>query len=274
MIRLASWTAAIAVSMVGASVAKAEPRSEQGVRFATLDRVDGTSHVTGSFSYSTYEGDDPDFNAGIHLFGQFMLPSGMGGYVALQTGFVADEGESETAFGNIEIGGAYAAVAGEDLSVIARGGLMLPTAGDSLDDFFVNAFTSFGRITDLAASASDITWLRLSGSPMFRSGQVFVRGDLGLDVPLSSPDGADPDPLLRLNGAVGFDGGGFILAGELVNIFSTGDGFDDGFHTLAFSGRATSGSVEPFGALIVPVGDNSDIVNIVFMVGLSASIAD
>src|SRR5690606_936850 len=136
--------------------------------------------------------------------------------------------------------------------LVLRGGLALGTADDDIGGIVTNFANSFNRLTDYIAIFPETTSLRLAASPVYQSGQVFLRADGGFDIPISSPDDSDIDPLIRLNLAAGVHLGQAALMAEFANLGTTGDvsdGEDRFIHTLALSGRLFLGSVQAFAAL-------------------------
>lgn len=252
-----------------ADVPPAEPTT-QVPGFVTIDRADGHSFVEVGGSMSFYEGEDPDFNARVDLYGQYVTPSGAGGYATLPVGFIADNDDSETALGNLEFGGIFNLQQGAKTSIVFRGGLTLPTADDDdLSEAIVRYATLFGRLTDLTSSASDITWLRFAASPIYHEDNLFLRADGGFDVPIDKPEGSTVDPLVRLNLGAGFTNGSVAVMGEFVTIGTTGDvdeNEDRFLNTLALSVRGGVGSpLEGFAALVVPIDVEDTLIDVDFV---------
>lgn len=238
---------------------------------ATMDRMSAQSHLGVSSSTSFFDEESPDFNNRIDLYGQFVSSSGVGGYAALPYSFILDE-DNISAIGNLELGGILA-LENAPLPIVLRGGLVLPTAGDGLDDFVVNLFLSMGRLTDLPTVIPEVTWVRLSASPRITLGKIYLRADAGVDVAIDAPEGIDLDALFRLNLAGGIMlTNTLALSAELVTVGLTGDldaNDDRFFHTASVSmhGR-TSAGISPYGAITIPIDeDPSQLVNLVIMVG-------
>jgi len=238
--------------------------------FVTLDRADGRSFFELDGGMSFFEGDDPDFNLRMDLHGQYVSPSGAGGYATLPIAFLADNDDSETALGNVEFGGIYNIRQSPTTSIALRGGLTLPTANsDDLGEAIVRFATMYGRLTDLTSVSAKVTWLRLAISPIYRDGNVFFRADGGLDLAIDSPDDSDVDPLVRFDVGAGIIAGSVALTAELVTVGTTGDvdeGDDRFFNTLALSAcGGLSGSVQGFGALVVPLDSDEFLVDVDFV---------
>jgi hypothetical protein len=259
-----------------AAPAAADDSASPGTPFpttATLDRqTDHTSFNT-AIGMSFYGDGGPDLGIRWDLYGQYVAPQGFGGYLTLPVSYVSGDDESETAIGNLELGGVYVAPAGAATDVVVRGGLVIDTSGD--EDAFINLFTLIPRMTDLPSVTTEMTWLRLSASPLHRAGKVFVRADLGLDIAIDEPDGSDVDPFFHINLAAGIDAGPVTVAGEIVTVGTTGDVDEDEdrfLHTLAVSVSGAAGGVRPYGALILPVENelSEDFldVSLALMVGL------
>lgn len=260
-----------------ASAQESPPAQSSVPTFATLDRQDGSSHFDASLAYSVLNDATDVFNLRLNLHAQYVTPGGAGGYISLPYAYSYDS-EGEGALGNLDLGGIYAIPQGPT-TFIFRGGLMVATADDNFLGITTNLATGFDRLTDFASVFPETQWLRLSTSATHQlsaagSNQgLYVRADIGLDVPIDTPEGADIDPLWRLNLGLGYQLPTVAIAGELVNIGSTDD-FGDPLHTLAVSARGTVGKLAPFGAVIVPVdSDGQDVVNVVVMGGLQVPIA-
>lgn len=243
--------------------------------FATLDRTDARSHADVGMSMAFFDGQDPDFNTRLDLYGQYVTPTGAGGYASLPISYLSDNDESETALGNLELGGIYNIDRGST-QIVLRGGLALATADESFEGVITNLVAVQARLTDLVGISPNTTWMRVAGSPIHRSGNLFVRGDFGFDVAIDEPSGADVDPIVRANLGVGFVDDTFALMGELVTIGTTGDvsdGEDRFLHTAALSVRLDTGTVSPYAALIMPLDEVLVDVSFVATAGLQIPLA-
>jgi hypothetical protein len=248
---------------------------------ATTDRTTDHTSVNASLGASFYGDNGPDFGARVDLFGQYLAPAGFGGYGSVPISYLSGGDESETAIGNLEVGGLYALPAGPAAKVLLRGGVVLNTGPDS-DDFnqvITNVANVNGRMTDLTSISTGATWLRVSASPLFRQGQLFLRADAGFDIAIDQPEGGDIDPLVRINAAGGIQMGKASIAGELASLGTTGD-VDDGedrfLHTIGVSAAFDAGSVRPYGGLVIPIdNDLADFadLNFVLMAGIEVPIA-
>lgn len=236
--------------------------------FATLDRQDGESKVGGAFGWTFFDNDGPgDISAlRIDVYGHYVGQSGLGGYGILPLSFLFVDDDvagtdDESAIGNVEGGVVYVIPSGMT-DFVLRGGITLPTADDD-EGLIANFLAAWPRLTDVALAYPETFWLRLSASPIFRSGQFVVRLDGGIDIAVSTDNGDEPDPVLRLNVGAGVDTGSFAVLGELVTIGNIGDDDatieddddEDFLHTLAISGRFRAGSLEPGIALGFPLDE-------------------
>jgi len=241
-----------------------------------MDRASEESFAEVAAGMSFFEGDDPDFNARLDLYGQYLTASGAGGYAALPVSLLVNNDENETAVGNVELGALYNLRASPRTAVALRGGLALPTADEDLAGGAVNYLTAYSRFTDRVSIAANTTWLRLAASPMYRHGQFFARVDMGLDLAVDEPEGVDIDPLARLNLGVGFTNGAIAVMGELLSTGTTGDVAlgDDRFHyAAALSARGGMGSgVQGFAAIVLPVGEESSSTTVDFVLIAGARI--
>jgi hypothetical protein len=219
----------------------------------TLDRQDAQSRVGGEISYLLPENGDATFLR-FDIHGQYVTPSGFGFYAGVPIGFVDGEADSVTGIGNVDVGAIFIPrLASSNVSLVLHGGITLPTAGDELDDFIVNASTSYARVTDFILAIPEALALRVGVSPTFRSGQFFLRADGGVDISLSNT-GETFDPVLRINAAAGIDLGKVSFSAELVNVIFTED-FDDDqvLNMLAIGIRGAAGNVRPYGAVVIPL---------------------
>ncbi len=272
-------TAAIAIIVVSvsagsASVAWAEdgstsptPTSEWPSSI-TLDRGDNHSRFEIASSIVFFDGEDPDFNNRLDFHGQYIAPSGAGGYVTLPLSYFRDEGESASAIGNLEVGGLYVAETSQ-VPVTLRAGLTLPTADDDPEGVAANILTAFTRITDLVVAYPETTSLRLSASTLLQNENVYLRADAGLDIALDTPDNVEIDPLVRINFAAGIKADSLAFSAELATLGTTGDlnggdASDRFIHTLALGVHGRGDSLRPYLGLVVPLDEESDFIE--FMV--------
>jgi len=255
--------------------------------FATLDRQDGESKIGASLGWTFFDVPGPGDLSALHvdIYGHYVGESGLGGYGIIPLGFAfADnaepfEDDSESAIGNVEGGVLYVIPSGMH-DFVLRGGITLPTADDDTGGFAANLLSMYSaRLTDIALAYPETLWLRLSASPILRSGQLVFRIDGGLDVALSTDNRDEPDPLVRLNVGGGVDTGSFALLGELVTVGTLGDdnsaadNDEDFLHTLAISARFRAGSIEPGVALGFPLDESArDIVDFFIIAGLQGRI--
>lgn len=238
---------------------------------ATMDRQDGESKFGASLGWTFFDDETIGDISALHvdIYGHYVGMSGLGGYGIVPLNFVfvdnvePFEDDSESAIGNVEGGVLYVIQSGPH-DFVLHGGITLPTADDDLDGFFANILATAGpRLTDIALAWPQTFWLRLGASPIFRSGQLVFRLDGGIDFALSTDNGEEPDPILRLNAGGGVDTGSFAILGELVTVGNLGDDDptideedEDFLHTLAISARFRAGSIEPGIALGFPLDES------------------
>src|SRR5690606_20421689 len=152
--------------------------------FATLDRADGFSRIGLDGAYVGLDGPPWDAALRLELFGQYVAPSGLGLYGTLPLARSVSDGPDETALGALALGALYV-IHGREVSFALRGGLALPTAGDQPAERLVNLLATQARLGDYALTIPDAVYARLGFSPLIHTRGIFVRIDLGLDVPLS-----------------------------------------------------------------------------------------
>lgn len=228
-------------------------------QFLTLDRVDGVSRAGVELSYISVDSDDTLTPVRLGLWGQYVAPSGVGGFGALDLSYLGTDGDSETAIGNLEVGALYAANLAS-IQGVGRASILLPTAGDELGEFVTNFVGIGSRITDLTHAYPNSTWLRLSASPIVRRPNFLLRADLGIDIALHVEDDEDIDPIAHGNLAAAYVQGPHQLGAEFVTLFSTGSDDNERLHSLGVSYRGTFGELSPFGGVSFPFasGDGSD----------------
>jgi hypothetical protein len=255
--------------------ALAAPAAAQEPSFATLEHA--TDHSRFHASVGPTRFDDSDyFIMRVDVGAQYVSPQGFGVY-----GFVpvthadGDDPGSLTELADVELGGLYVLPLAPTTDVILQGGVALPTAPDS-NDALINLFGGLPRVTDLAGGVGNVTWLALGASPMHRRGDLFLRADVGVDVPIADDEYTDPDPVVHLNVAAGVDLGAVAIAGELVNLRGMDSRDGEWLSTAALSVSARSGGVRPFGAVVLPVdpelADDFDM-SFALVAGISAPIA-
>ena len=206
----------------------------------------------------------------IQLDGQYVAPSGMGGYARI-SGAKVDEFNG---LGDLEVGGLYRIDRGAT-AVTIRGGLSLPTASDDFESFFTNYFAVLmSRPSDLISAVPDVTALRMSVAPTYRTGNVVLRGDFGFDVAVDSPGDSNLDPLYHADIGIGVQSGLVAGTAELATIGSTGSENEGTFHALSLGAQYDLGSVTPHATLAIPFdSEGSDsIEGYSLLVGLSGGL--
>lgn len=233
--------------------------------FATLDRGDGYSKLGLDLAWVKLEPPPYDSVFHLELHGQYVLESGLGFYGALPLaksfGDGPDEGEAngDTALGDLDVGGLYV-ISGLDLSFVFRLGLVVPTATEDAGDFATNIRGAQFRITDIAMVNPDAWYARLAFSPLIHVSSVFLRADLGVDIPFAEDD-FRADPIGRLNIGGGVDFGIAALMLELATIADIDDddddeiGDEDLFTTGAITARFMGETLQPFLSVGMPIDE-------------------
>jgi len=187
------------------------------------------------------------------FLGQYVAPNGFGGYAGISASTLLPERDfgSNSGIGNLELGGLFrhALSAGFDLGI--RVGFVVPTASGDDRGFLQLASTAIARPADLAtAFPTATTWLRLGVSPTYHRGPVFLRTDLGVDVPVSGAQQANP--IEHINLGAGIEHEGFAVTAELQAIFTTNGEF---FKVAGLSARYLGNPVSPYVAVSTPLED-------------------
>ncbi|MEJ7598711.1 MAG: hypothetical protein WKG01_12455 [Kofleriaceae bacterium] len=228
---------------------------------ATMDRGDGLTRLGLDLGLALLESPPYDLALRIEPYGQFVSHSGLGFYGALPIAKSFGDGEAPDpeptlTIGNLELGGLYV-TSGDTLSWVLRGGLALPTAGDSVDAVPTNILASVPRLTDLALAEPDALYVRLAVSPLIHHDKLFLRADLGFDLGIDTGDFNDADNYFRFNVGGGVDLGVVALGLELINLlrFDEVDDNEQTFHTLAFTIRFMGERLQPVLAIGTPLDD-------------------
>ena len=226
----------------------------------TMDRHRPVSALDVDFAFVKY--DEPagtDLTViGLGIGGQYVTPLGFGGYLSLPISYLSVDNilfnDSELALGNLELGGLYSKYFSDRAAIVLHGGIALPTASDEGVALF-QPLASSPRYGDFVQRVTDSTWLRLGVSPMGRSGLLFWRVDIGIDLALEEDNQALAySPVFRINVGGGIDLGSAHLLAELVtNIVDDDDVDDEVGSTLALGARFLSGKLRPGIGVILPV---------------------
>lgn len=264
---------ALGASLLAPSLAAAQRSAPLPI---SMDRVSGEPRLgveLGLVSVDTGPLGDDFFAGRFDVSGHFVSPRGVGGYGSIVGAMTLGAQDDESAVQGLELGGLFR-LDSASAQWWLRGGLVLGTADDDLPGVIANYASFPARLTDLIKVVPDTTWLRASATPIFRTGDVTFRFDLGLDVPIDDGAGIDSDPILRANAGLGFTSGRTALLVELINSGDLGDNGNDGddfVHTLSFGARFLGGQAEPHIALGVPLDDGvRDFAPFFLLVGLSA----
>ncbi len=256
---------------------------------ALLDRADGVSRAGIDLGWSSLDDSGSvDFTAmRLDLHGQWLHPGlGIGGYAILPVSYAKidpDTGATNAEWvpGNAELGGVLRRRLSPELEGVSHLGVTLPTAPEGTVSAsevtgFANSYAMWARPNDVPLAFEQAVYLRGGLSPIYRSGQLFLRGDLAVDVPMHS--GADEDLLTlgRMNGAIGGDVGGVVAMFEVVNVilFEKPDD-DEQDRVLSFVGVTVGGTVlgrwQIAGSILLPLDDQvNDAVDMAFILGVQA----
>ena len=223
------------LAMPGIAVAQpTAPDPAQSPGFVHIDRHDATSVGGGDLTYVALDDNGLTDDVTILRFqfgGRYVdQASRLGGYANLPITYASGDGESLTGIGNLEIGGLMLPKIGDgSTALVVHAGLTVPIGSDG-EDAFANLFGGVARPQDLYLALPEGTSLRIGASPLWRSGNVFGRVDLGLDynIDVGNTD-EEADPLVHVNAGVGFDLGNAAIMAELSNVYVFSDDDDDDF---------------------------------------------
>jgi hypothetical protein len=166
----------------------------------------------------------------LELRGQYLAPTGVGGYARLAVS--ASAGTS--AVGSPELG-VLAHRARGDGDLTLRAGLVIPAGTNDEGTKSHYLGTLAVRPSDHLAAFPDIVILRLALAPALRRDDLFVRADLGADVMLDTGHD-DRGTLIHLDVGAGVRSGQLGLVAELGNtVMLTSDRMT--LHTAALTGE-------------------------------------
>lgn len=224
-------------------------------QFSALDRPTRGSLIGGRVDYAA-----PDGGTALRgeIYGQGTV-RGVGVYGHLPVAhFAPDNGDGQSAIGNLELG-IFGTTRALGANVVVRGGLALGTSDADAESAIALGANQWPRITDRANHLPDTTTARISASPRFGGRRFFAQADLGVDLTFP-PDDQPSAMLLRANVAVGAYAGPVRLTGEFVNI-SRVDGLEkvdgDAFFNV-FVASIRHGML--YAALTVPLDDDVDFL--------------
>jgi hypothetical protein len=257
-------TVAASAAEPGASSTDAEPAGGPG--FVVIDPLDRGSRIGIGLSYINL--DDSTFNTGdltvLRLDAQGHVVdkrTGLGGYfqVPFAYGRGSANGMSDTItdVGNLEVGVLFAPrIDAPGFGLALHVGVTLPT-GEKDDESAVGTLASATALSGLYNTLPRSTTIKLGISPMFRSGIVFGRLDLGFDGNVDADRTAIGNGI-HFNAGLGVDLGGaaVMLESENLAILDLDDRKGSTFNAVAVSARATGGAVSPFAAVVIPVDDD------------------
>lgn len=266
------------LALAGVFVASTAITAAAEPGFVQLDRQDGTSRFGGELAFlATDDGIDATVLR-LDLHGQYMLPMGLGIYGALPISYDSGDDsvllDSGTGIGDLEGGVIFLPhMANPNFNLILHGGITLPIGSDSIDGFAANALGVEARPTDAVQIIPEGLTFRAAASGLLRSGAIFFRFDGGLDINLAQSGDGTTDPVVRINGGVGFDGGSWSVSGELINLISTdGDRSDQMANAFAIGFRAMSGNLRPYGSFVIGPDDDDFATSFAILGGLEVAI--
>lgn len=196
----------------------------------------------------------------------------IGGYVQVPFAYAraSDNGQSDTAtdFGDVEIGGIFAPRLGiPGLGLILRAGVTLPT-GEKGDEAVIGTLASAAALPAFYNALPRSTTIKLGVSPMFRSGMVFGRIDLGFDGNVDA-DRSDVHSGIHYNAGIGIDLGSAAVMLESENLTVLDSSSDGTLNTVAVSARANAGTVSPYLGIILPIDkDERDLIDFAVTAGV------
>lgn len=248
--------------------------------FVTLERGDTATQV--GLEASLTEPEHPGDPSGPttlwrgELYGQYVHASGWGAYAKLPVSYARIEPLGVGQVGslrmhNAELGALYVVQRGA-ARVIGHVGLTLPTLADEPPIVAEKPLVHYRMLADLSrtedallSSASRLVAARFALSPVWRSGRVFARADLGVDIVLAGHETSD----LRLSTVMARGGAGvgfapitplaFTAEVAIYNAGRTGSPESYGsLKTFAVSCHSVHATWELYAALSFPLEDREE----------------
>lgn len=249
----------VAAGVMTCSLASAQDATDETAMvsfpFGLVDRVDGTTSADAELGLTVVSGDSSVFGLRADLFYQQFDASGLGFFASLPATAAfatGDNSDSAAGLGNLDLGAAYAKRA-KQVGFVLHGGLNAPTATKGDDGAASNVINSFNRISDFVLIAPRQVYLRLSASGILSTGNVFVRGDLGFDIPVwHGEDFPMRETVTHLNLGIGA-----MLQPRRISAafeFSTVSAYADSQSTIAITVGFPVGA---FVSLVVPIDDGA-----------------
>jgi hypothetical protein len=174
--------------------------------------------LDGRIDYSHFDSGGSDSSPTLlafNLYGQYIAPVGLGGYVSLPIVYASDSTNSDTYLGNLELGGLGVLRRG-NTEGYARAGFSLEQTS-SEEGLAAPIANIIPRPADAFASGLGTSWLRGEAGVRLTSGSLVVGGSGGLDVPSDSGTN-NWSALLHLTGSIGLAQPGFGIALGLTMI--------------------------------------------------------
>jgi hypothetical protein len=254
---------AVLVVLEGVAVADEvapPPDANKPPGWLLIERLDGNSAAGGDVTYMLLDGDGDTPVMRVDLHGRYVHPRRrLGGYIDVPVAVETGSGNDTAGIGDIELGGLFLPrFTSPEFGMTVHVGLTLPT-GNTDKSGVLNLLAAYARPEDLILSLPHGTSLRIGASPTFRSGNVFAKVAVGVDVNIDQTGDQDADSVFRLGFGFGVDIGSFAVTAEISNLFPTNDAAD----TLAVGAlgiRVPLGMYHPYAAVIIPLEDDTQAV--------------
>ena len=270
--------AAAAPGVTRATADRAAQDPAAGPGFVVIDPLDASSQAGIQISYLGLKGGSSSDNLTLLRFeGRARYVdkrTGLGGYVQLPFAYAraSNNGQSATItdVGDLEIGGIFAPRLGSpNFGLVMHVGIALPT-GEKGEEGLVGTLASAAALPAFYNALPRGTTVKLGVSPMFRSGIVFGRLDLGFDSNIDA-DQVSVGNGIHFNAGVGIDLGTADVMLESENLAVLSQGSSDGatLNAVALSTRVNAGVVSPHLAVVIPVDrDERDVIDFAVVAGV------
>jgi hypothetical protein len=209
-------------------VAAPTPAPSQSVVPGVLSTANGTT-LDGRIDYTSIREDSAPSLIALNLHIQHVTPMGVGGYLSLPIAYARGDSESETALGNLQLGGLYV-IRGRNFDAYVRGGLALKQSATDEDFGFLVPLANYvPRLGDAFATGFGTSWARAGAGLRLTSDSLVIGGATGLDYAFDADD-SDIDAslsLFHLSGSIGFVQPGFSLAVGATVVRALDESSDD-----------------------------------------------
>ncbi len=248
------------------------PKGARPGGFFLLHRVVRESVAGADLSLFTFE-EDVREDSSILQFESYVAVPISGSFTAFATWpmswFRRDRDDDGVgARGDVDLGMAWIH-SGDMFELAVRGGLGLPVASSSDDELRANAFATSVRPRQMTLVDNDVSYVRLSATPLIRVDLIFVGLELALSIPgIDDATGDRKTDTIRHVGLVlgaNLDALRLMVESSSSKLPMVRSDDDRDVGATAVSARWTRGRVRPGVAWVVPTDFIDDAVDSIFV---------